>query len=223
LANTFNSEHKEMEAEKLQREAYEIQKRKLGPDHPDTLLAMANLAATLKDERKFADSRAMYEELYPIERKVLGDDHYLTLSARVALAEILAAQGDYAAAEKSYRETRKLDPKVLGADHPRTIERLDEFGVVLAHEHKDKEAEQVLNEALRLAEKSKIATAVPNAWYGLATGAAAEGNRELALDRLKKAFDHGYTDVETVRTDDEWKPLHGDPQFEAMLAGAVKH
>ena len=223
LANTFNSEHKEMEAEKLQREAYEIQKRKLGPDHPDTLLAMANLAATLKDERKFADSRAMYEELYPIERKVLGDDHYLTLSARVALAEILAAQGDYAAAEKSYRETRKLDPKVLGADHPRTIERLDEFGVVLAHEHKDKEAEQVLNEALRLAEKSKIATAVPNAWYGLATGAAAEGNRELALDRLKKAFDHGYTDVETVRTDDEWKPFHGDPQFEAMLAGAVKH
>jgi tetratricopeptide (TPR) repeat protein len=177
----------------------------------------------LKDDRKFAESKAMYEELLPIQRKVLGEDHPLTLSTRVALAEILAAQGDYAGAEKSYRETRELDPKVLGPDHPRTIERLDEFGVVLAHEHKNKEADQVLNEALKMAEKSKIATAVPNAWYGRATGTAVEGNRQLALEQLKKAFALGYTDVETVRTDDEWKPFHGDPQFEAILASANKH
>jgi hypothetical protein len=26
-----------------------------------------------------------------------------------------------------------------------------------------------------------------------------------------------------VRTDDEWKPFHGDPQFEAILASANKH
>ncbi len=220
LANTVDSEHKEAESEKLLREAYEIQKRKLGPDHPDTLMAMGNLAATLKDEKKYTESKAMYEELYPIERKVLGDEHFETLSTRVALAEILAARGDYAGAEKSYRETRELDPKVLGADHPRAIERLDEFGVVLAHEHKNKEADQVLNEALQRAKKSKIATAVPNAWYGFATGAAVEGNRELALDRLKKAFDLGYTDVETVRTDDDWKSFRGDPRFEAILTAA---
>ncbi len=112
---------------------------------------------------------------------------------------------------------------MLGADHPRTIERLDEFAVVLAHEHKNKEADQVLNEALQRAEKSKIATAVPNAWYGLATGAAVEGNRQVALDRLKKAFDLGYTDVETVRADDDWKSFRGDPRFEAILNSPTKH
>ena len=224
LANTLDSEHKEAESEKLLRDAYEIQKRKLGPDHPDTLLAMGNLAATLKDEKKYAESKAIYEELYPLRRKVLGDEHYLTLSARVALAEILAAQGDYTGAEKSYRETRELDPKILGADHPRTIERLDELGVVLAHEHKNKEAEQVLNDALQRAVNSKIATAVPDAWYGLATGAAVEGNRELAFDRLKKAFEHGYDDIQGVREDDDWKSLRSDPRFEAILtAAANKH
>jgi non-specific serine/threonine protein kinase/serine/threonine-protein kinase len=220
LANTLNSEHKEGDAEKLQRDAYEIQKRKLGPDHPDTLLAMGNLAATLKDEKKYAESKAMYEELYPIERKVLGDEHYLTLSARISLAEILMAQGDYAGAEKSFRETHELDVKALGADHPRTIQHMDDLGIVLAHEHRNKEAEQVLSDALHLAEKSKVGNVAPDAWYGLATGAAIEGNREVALDRLKKAFEHGYTDVESVRDDDDWKSFRGDPRFEAILTAA---
>jgi tetratricopeptide (TPR) repeat protein len=207
----------------LLRDAYAIQKRKLGPDHPDTLLAMGNLAANLKDEKKYAESKAMFEELLPIEKKVLGEEHYLTLSARVSLAEILSVEGDYAGAEKSFRETRDLDAKVLGPDHPQTIEHLGEFGIVLAHEHKNKEAEQVFNEALHRAEKSKIATALPDAWYGLATGAAIEGNRDVALDRLKKTFEHGYTDVEGVRNDDDWKSFRDDPRFEALLASANKH
>jgi eukaryotic-like serine/threonine-protein kinase len=226
LANTLNSEHKEADSEKLLRDAFEIQKRKLGPDHPDTLMAMTNLAATLKDEKRYAESRAMYEEALPIQGKVLGNEHFMTLSTRVALAEILMAEGDYAGAEKSFRELRDLDQKVLGADHPRTIEHMEDLGVTLAHEHKNKEAEQILNQALHLAEKSKskVDNLAPNAWYALATGAAAEGNRNEALDRLEKTFEHGYTDVEAVRKDDDWKSFRGDPRFEAILnAASVKH
>lgn len=224
LANTLNSEHKEADSEKLLREAYEIQKRKLGPDHPDTLMAMTNLAATLKDEKRFAESRAMYEEALPIQRKVLGDEHYMTLSTRVALAEILMGEGDYAEAEKGFRDMRELDQKVLGTNHPRTIEHLDDLGITLAHEHKNIEAEQVLGAALRLAEKSKVDNVASDAWYALATGAAIEGNRAGALDRLKKTFEHGYSDVETVRNDDDWKSFHGDPRFEAILSAAsTKH
>ena len=222
LANTLNSEHKEADSEKLFVDAFEIQKRKLGPDHPDTLMAMTNLAATLKDEKRYAEARTMFEEALPLQRKVLGDEHYLTLSTRVSLAEILMAEGDYAGAEKSFRELRELDQKVLGPDHPRTIEHMEDLGVTLAHEHENKEAEQILNEALHLAEKSKLRNLAPNAWYALATGAVAEGNREEALDRLKKAFEHGYTDVETVRNDDEWKSFRGDPRFEAILNSASK-
>lgn len=218
LANTLSNLHKEAEAEKLLQDAYEIQKRKLGPDHPDTLLAMTNLAATLKDDKRWAESRAMYEEALPIQRKVLGDEHFMTLSSRFALAEILMGQGDYAAAENSFRELAPLGQKVLGADHPRTISHMDDLGITLAHEHKNKEAEQVLNDALRLAEKSKSDNVAPEAWYASATGAAIEGNREQALDRLKKAFAHGYSDVEGVRTDDDWKSFKGDPRFEAILA-----
>jgi hypothetical protein len=97
---------------------------------------------------------------------------------------------------------------------------MDDLGIVLAHEHRNKEAEQVLSDALHLAEKSKVGNVAPDAWYGLATGAAIEGNREVALDRLKKAFEHGYTDVESVRDDDDWKSFRGDPRFEAILTAA---
>jgi len=223
LANTLNSQHKEAESEKLLRDAYEIQKRKLGPDHPDTLMAMTNLAADLKDEKRWAESRAMYEEALPRQRKVLGEEHFMTLSTRVALGEILMGEGDYAGAEKSFRDLRELDQKVLGPTHPRTIEHMDDLGIALAHGHKDKESEQVLGDALRLAEKSKEGNVAPNAWYNLATGAAIEGHRHLALDRLREAFEHGYSDVEAVRNDDDWKSFHGDPRFEAILNAANKH
>jgi tetratricopeptide (TPR) repeat protein len=224
LANTLSSQHKEADAEKLLRDAYEIQKRKLGPDHPDTLLAMTNLAATLKDEKQYTESRAMYDEALPIQRKVLGEEHFMTLSTRVALAEILMGEGDYAGAEKSLREMKELDQKVLGANHPRTIETMEDLGVTLAHEGKNREADQELSGALRLAEKTKVENIAPNAWYALATGAAVEGNRDEALDRLKKAFERGYSDVETVRNDDAWKAFRGDPRFEAILSAAsTKH
>jgi serine/threonine protein kinase len=223
LANTLNSEHKLAESEKLLRDAYEIQKRKLGPDHPDTLMAMGNLAATLKDEKRYDESNALYRDELPRERRVLGEEHFLTLSTRAALAENLMGQGDYAAAEKSFRDVVALNRKTLGEAHPTTIDHTDDLGIALAHEHKNKEAEQVLNEALRLAEKSKENNSISNAWYAFATGAAIEGNREVALDRLKKTFEHGYSDVEAIRGDDDWKSFHGDPGFEAILNGATKH
>jgi non-specific serine/threonine protein kinase/serine/threonine-protein kinase len=224
LANTLNSQHKEADAEKLLRDAYEIQKRKLGTDHPDTLMAMTNLAATLKDEKRYAESSTLYEEALPIQRKVLGDEHFMTLSTRVALAEILMGEGDYAGAEKSFREMRELDQRVLGPNHPRAIEHMDDLGITLAHEHKNIEAEQVLGGALRLAEKSKVDNVAPDAWYALATGAAIEGNRDEALDRLEKAFEHGYRDVEAVQSDDDWKSFRGDSRFEAILrAASSKH
>jgi len=224
LANTLNSQHKEADAEKLLRDAYEIQKRKLGTDHPDTLMAMTNLAATLKDEKRYAESSTLYEEALPIQRKVLGDEHFMTLSTRFALAEILMGEGDYAGAEKSFREMRELDQRVLGPNHPRAIEHMDDLGITLAHEHKNIEAEQVLGGALRLAEKSKVDNVAPDAWYALATGAAIEGNRDEALDRLEKAFEHGYRDVEAVQSDDDWKSFRGDSRFEAILrAASSKH
>ena len=223
LANTLSSMHKEADAEKILRDALEIQKRKLGPNHPDTLMAMTNLAATLKDDKRWAESRAMYEEALPLQRKVLGDEHFMTVSTQFALAEILMGEGNYAAAEKSYRELIPLGQKVLGVDHPKSIDHMDDLGIILAHEHKNKEAEQTLSEALRSAEKSTADNSVPNAWYAFATGAAIEGNRDQALDRLKKTFEHGYIDVEAVRIDDDWKSFHGDPRFEAILNSAGKH
>src|SRR5262249_50833370 len=99
---------------------------------------------------------------------------------------------------------------------------MDDLGIILAHEHKNKEAEQVLSDALHLAEKSTADNSAANAWYASATGAAIEGNRNVALDRLTKAFEHGYSDVDGVRDDNDWKSFQGEPRFEAILNSAGK-
>jgi tetratricopeptide (TPR) repeat protein len=185
-------------------------------------MAMTNIAATLKDEKRWSESKAMYEEAAPIERKVLGDQHFLTISTRAAIAEILIGEGDYSGAEKGFRDVIEVDRKALGETHPSAISHTDELGIALAHQHKDKEATKVLNDALHLAEKSKQNKVIADAWYNLAAGAAIEGHREEPLEMLKKAFEHGYVDVEAARADDDLESLRGDSRFEAILAGASK-
>ena len=222
LANTFSSEHKDADAEKLHREAYEIQLRKLGPDHPDTLLAMTNLAGTFYNEKRYPEAQALYEQALPIQRKVLGSDHYFTASTLNSLAEIQMKEGKYAEAEKSFRDVAELDRKNLEADHPSAILHKEDLGITLAYEHKDKEAEQTLGDTLKLAAKTKDDHVIAQAWYSFATGAAVEGRRDVALERLKSAFDHGYKDVDELRDDDDWKSFHGDPRFEALLNNTKK-
>jgi tetratricopeptide (TPR) repeat protein len=222
LANTLEMEHNHAAAEQLIRSTYEILLRKEGPNHPDTIMAMTNLAATLKDEKRWAESKALYDQVLPIELKVLGEQHFLTMSTRAALAEIQMGEGDWVGAEKSTREVVDLNRKVLGETHPDTISHMGDLGAALAHQHKEKESEQVLGNSLQLAEKSKQGKSVAEAWYNLASAAAFAGHRDLALDRLQKAVDNGYDDTESARADDDLKSVRDNPRFERIVTSMGK-
>ncbi|CUS11370.1 unnamed protein product, partial [Tuber aestivum] len=67
----------------------------LGPDHPDTLTSLNNLAITLQTQGKYDESEALHRRALQRRRKVLGSDHPHTPSSLHNLAAVLGDQGKY--------------------------------------------------------------------------------------------------------------------------------
>ncbi|KAK4173429.1 hypothetical protein QBC36DRAFT_335835, partial [Triangularia setosa] len=65
----------------------ETSKTKLGADHPDTLMSMANLAFTWKSQGRHSDALALIEECAQARQRLLGAKHPETLSSLATVAE----------------------------------------------------------------------------------------------------------------------------------------
>ncbi len=77
-----------------------LQKRVLGEEHPDTLLAMANLASTYWDQGRWKDAEELQLQVLTSQKRVLGEEHPDTLSAMGNLASTYWNQGRQKEAEE---------------------------------------------------------------------------------------------------------------------------
>ncbi|KAJ7716785.1 hypothetical protein B0H16DRAFT_1701222 [Mycena metata] len=91
----------------------------LGENHPDTLVAMGNLALIYSELGEFQKAK----ELLVLEKytKLLGEDHPETLIAMGNLASIYSKLGEFQKAEGLEVLVLEQCTKVLGEDHPRTL------------------------------------------------------------------------------------------------------
>jgi hypothetical protein len=96
----------------------------LGPEHPDTLTSMNNLAATLHAQGYLAGARKLQEQVIEILRRVLGPEHPDASISAWNLFCTLAQLGDRAAASALLKRDLlwllNRDPAALGA-HQRKI------------------------------------------------------------------------------------------------------
>jgi hypothetical protein len=86
LANSLGAHGKYAEAEQMQRELLDAQRRVLGPEHPHTLTTINNLASSLHGQGKHAEAEQMFRELLDVRRRVLGPEHPETLATVKNLA-----------------------------------------------------------------------------------------------------------------------------------------
>jgi tetratricopeptide (TPR) repeat protein len=101
-------------ASSLLSSAVTLAKQDFGEEHPDTLSAMNNLAATLYAQGDLRGARQLNEQILEIHRRVLGLEHPDTLASMNNLAEMLRAQGDLAGARKLQEEALEIRRGVLG-------------------------------------------------------------------------------------------------------------
>ena len=76
----------------------------LGADHPDTLMAMNNLATALNGRGQFAEAEKLRRQTLEIRRRTLGPNHPYILLNIGALALELSHEKRYGEAEKLFRE-----------------------------------------------------------------------------------------------------------------------
>jgi len=135
-------------AESLLTRAVEIRRRVLGPEHPNTLISMNNLALVLNHEGHYAEAEKLYRETLDIQRRDLGPEHPNTLMSMNNLAIVLNDEGRYAEAEKFDRETLDINLRVFGPEHQNTLGSMSNLAIVLDQEGHYTEAEKLERETL---------------------------------------------------------------------------
>ncbi|KAL4943217.1 hypothetical protein BDV06DRAFT_211251 [Aspergillus oleicola] len=75
------------EAEELEVQAMEARSQVLGPEHPDTLTSMANMAYTLYSQNKINEAIVLMEKCVRLRGRLLGPSHPKTLNSARFLGE----------------------------------------------------------------------------------------------------------------------------------------
>jgi serine/threonine protein kinase len=105
-------------------EAAEKSKTKLGPDHPETLTLMSDLAVTYQMAGKVERALPLYKLALEKRKLKLGPDHPDTLIGMNNLAWGYSASGKLDLAIPLYEETLAKMKAKLGPDHAETLNTL---------------------------------------------------------------------------------------------------
>jgi tetratricopeptide (TPR) repeat protein len=120
------------EARRLHEETLQLQRRLLGPEHPDTLRSLHNLAKVALTQGRLEEARKLSEEALQLRRQVLGTEHIDTMWSMNILANVLQGQGRLKEARKLFEESLDLQTKILGPDHPNTLIAMNNLAWLLA-------------------------------------------------------------------------------------------
>jgi tetratricopeptide (TPR) repeat protein len=100
--------------------ALAIDRRALGPRHPQTASTEANLAGRLAMTGRFDEAIRAATDALSVFQETLGPDHPRCAIVANIAADCLAAKGDRAAAASMYRLALSIDERAFGPNDPRT-------------------------------------------------------------------------------------------------------
>jgi tetratricopeptide (TPR) repeat protein len=162
----------------------------VGPEHPDTLAAMGNLALTLRELGDNASAISLGESLLPICRRVCGDDDQRTLVIMGNLAAALHAEGLLQQALVLKEEVLEHRQRVLGRDHLETLTAMNNLAQLLADlgdmDRAFELQEETLRSSLEVLGPEHTDTLV--ALINLARLHCARGELEVALEMQEAAL-----------------------------------
>ena len=135
------------------RQAVDLDRAALGPEHRDTLAASAALGHCVEHEGHLPEAEKIDRETLATAARVLGANHRTTLQTEANLASTLDSEGQLAEAEKIYRETLALQQRNFGTDDPDTLETLRGLGWTLTDRGQYADAEKLYRQGLEIRQR----------------------------------------------------------------------
>jgi tetratricopeptide (TPR) repeat protein/tRNA A-37 threonylcarbamoyl transferase component Bud32 len=127
-----------------------LREAKLGPDHPQTLASMNDLASAYRDVGRLDDALALGEEALRLRKVKLGPDHPQTLTSMIDLGASYRSAGRRDDTIALIVEALRLQKARLGPGHPDTLASMNCLAVCYEDAGRHYDAIALLEEALRL-------------------------------------------------------------------------
>ena len=109
------------EAIPLLKDSLEIKKVKLGPDHPDTLMTMNNLAGCYMQSGNLDQALPLMKETLELLKAKVGADHPNTIRTMNNLASIYMRKRQFDQAVPLFEQAVKVLRDKAGPEHPTTV------------------------------------------------------------------------------------------------------
>jgi tetratricopeptide (TPR) repeat protein len=147
-------ERKYDEAEKLLREASDIQRETLGPEHLDYATTISSLSHVMRMTGRLDESLALLQETKRIQEKVLGPRHADVAVNMLNIAGVLRELGRKDEAEPLYKDALQMHRELFGEISASTAIAYNNYGVFLREEGRVREARSLLEKAVAISEET---------------------------------------------------------------------
>ena len=177
------------EAEALYRRALDVRRAVWGANHPETAVAINNLATALMNRDEFAGAEQLLRQVIAIREQVLGPEHPDTADSLSNLALLLwARDDDVAEAEQLYGRALAAYEKSIGQQAPKTALCLNNLGQICLEKDNDSTAEAFFRRALHVRESlfGRDHPDVADTLSGLSEVCQRRGDLEAAVALLRR-------------------------------------
>jgi hypothetical protein len=108
----------------------EARKKKLGEDHPNTLISIEGLAFIFWNQRRRHEAEKLQVHVIESRKTKLGEDHPDTLTSMSNLALTFWSQGRWDEAEKLEMQVMAVRKNKLGKDHADTLASMAQLAFI---------------------------------------------------------------------------------------------
>jgi non-specific serine/threonine protein kinase/serine/threonine-protein kinase len=221
LALVLQEQGRYVEAEKLFRETLAVSTRVLGPDHSNTRAALANVGLVLRQEGHLQEAEAIQRQELAETRSTEGSESPDTLDSMNELGITLSKEHKLEESEELLRASLGTAMRTLGPTATTTRNAMANLASTSAYEKHEKESIALFEKLIGYATNAE-GTAQSDANYQYAVGLAVLGHNQEALDHLQKAVQFGFANASELTSDEDLKPLHNDPRFQALVTEIEK-